>query len=63
MTVKGEPIEVTVPPNAILQTSEPGTPALLTPAAKVLITAQKAADGTLSSNRVSVGKDGFTPAN
>ena len=28
VTVKGEPIQVTVPPNAIVQTSEPGTPAM-----------------------------------
>ncbi len=63
VTVKGEPIEVTVPPNAIIQTSEPGTPAMLVPGAKVLIFAQRAADGTLSANRVNVGKDGFTPAN
>ena len=63
VTVKGEPIEVTVPPNAIIQTTEPGTPAMLTPGAKVLIFAQRAADGALSANRVNVGKDGFTPAN
>lgn len=63
VTVKGEPIEVSVPPNAIIQTTEPGTPAMLTPGAKVLIFAQRAADGTLSAPRVNVGKDGFTPAN
>ncbi len=63
VTVKGEPIEVTVPQNAIVQTTEPGTPAMLTPGAKVLIFAQRAADGAISANRVNVGKDGFTPAN
>lgn len=63
VTVKGEPIEVTVPPNAIIQTTEPGTPAMLVPGAKVLVSAQKAADGTLTANRINVGKDGFTPAN
>ncbi len=47
VTVKGEPIEVAVPPNAIIQTSEPGSPALLVPGAKVLIFAQRAADGSL----------------
>ena len=35
---------------------------MLTPGAKVLITAQVAADGTLSTGRVAVGKDGLTPA-
>ena len=63
VTVKGEPIEVTVPKNAIIQTTEPGTPAMLTPGAKVLIFAQQAPDGALSASRVNVGKDGFTPAN
>ena len=63
VTVKGEPIEVSVPPNAIIQTSEKGTPDMLQPGAKVLIFAQKSADGTLSAARVNVGKDGFTPAN
>ncbi len=63
VTVNGEPIQVAVPPNAIIQTTEPGTPAMLTPGAKVLVAAQKAADGTLSASRVNVGKDGFTPAN
>jgi len=63
VTVKGEPIQVSVPANAIIQETEPGTPAMLTPGAKVLIFAQKAADGTVSAARVNVGKDGWTPAN
>ena len=63
VTVKGAPIEVTVPDNAIIQTSEPGTPAELTPGAKVLIFAQQGADGVITAPRVNVGKDGFTPAN
>jgi len=63
VTVKGEPIQVSVPANAIIQGSEPGTPAMLQPGAKVLIFAQKAADGTVSAARVNVGKDGWTPAN
>ena len=63
VTVKGQPVQVSVPPGAIIQTSEPGTPAMLTPGAKVMIFAQQNADGTLSAPRVSVGKDGFTPGN
>ncbi len=63
VTVKGEPIEVSVPPNAVIQTSEPGTPDLLKPGAKVMVFAQKGADGALTAARVNVGKDGFTPAN
>lgn len=63
VTVKGEAIQVTVPPNAIIQTTEPGTPAMLVKGAKVLVGAQRAADGALTASRVNVGKDGFTPAN
>ena len=63
VTVKGEPIQVTVPANAIIQETEPGTPAMLTQGAKVLIFAQQAADGTITAPRVNVGKNGFTPAN
>lgn len=63
VTVRGAPVEVSVPDNAIVQTSEPGTPALLVPGAKVLVGAQKTADGTLTASRINVGKDGFTPAN
>ncbi len=63
VSVKGEPIQVTTSPNTVVQTTEPGTPDMLVPGAKVLIFAQKAADGTLSANRVNVGKAGFTPAN
>ena len=63
VTVKGEAIQVSVPPNAIIQTTEPGTTAMLVKGAKVLVGAQKAADGTLTASRVNVGKDGFTPAN
>lgn len=63
VTVKGAPIEVTVPDSAVIQTSEPGTPAMLVPGAKVLIFAQQGADGAITAPRVNVGKDGFTPAN
>ncbi len=63
VTVKGEPVEVSVPENAIVQTSEPGTPAMLVTGAKILVSAQRAADGTLTASRINVGKDGFTPAN
>lgn len=61
VTVKGEPIQVTVPANVIVQASEPGTPAMLVPGAHVLISTQQAA-GTLTASRVNVGKDGWKPA-
>ncbi len=40
---------------------EEGTPALLVPGAHVVITAARAADGTLTADRVIVGKDGLVP--
>ena len=61
--MNGEPIEVTVPASAVIQTTEPGTPSMLFPGAKVLIFAQRASDGALSASRINVGKSGFTPAN
>jgi hypothetical protein len=63
VSVNGEPIKVTVPQNAAVQETEPGTPSMLVSGAKVLIFAQQAADGTVSAPRVNVGKDGYTPAN
>lgn len=61
LMAKGERVVVTVPPDVPVVTFEPGTPAMLTPGAKVFIGAQQAADGTLSAARVNVGKDGLTP--
>ena len=61
LVAKGERLKVTVPPDAPIVTFAPGTPAMLVPGAKVIITAQVAADGTLSASRVAVGKDGLTP--
>ena len=61
LVAKGERLIVTVPPNVPVVTFEPGTPAMLTPGAKVFVGAQRAADGGLSAGRVNVGKDGFTP--
>ncbi len=61
LVAKGERQVVTVPPGVPVVTFEPGTPAMLTPGAKVFIGAQQAADGTLSASRVNVGKDGLTP--
>ncbi len=63
VTIKGEPIQVTVSPNTIIQTSETGSPAMLVKGAQVLVNGQKMADGSVVASRVNVGKDGFTPAN
>jgi len=53
--------KVTVPAEAPIITYEPGTPALLVVGAHVIVTRAKAADGSLSADRVGVGKNGLTP--
>jgi hypothetical protein len=40
---------------------EPGNPSLLVPGAHVVLTATRQADGTLTADRVTVGKDGLVP--
>jgi hypothetical protein len=57
----GEKTVMVVPETSIVAMG-PGTPDMLKPGAKILIfAAQKAADGTLSTQGVVVGKDGLTP--
>ena len=53
--------KVIVPPNTPVVRFVPGTKDELKPGAKVVIRALKAPDGTISTNNVSVGRDGFTP--
>jgi hypothetical protein len=52
---------VTVPPDVPVVALELGTRAELTPGAHVFIIANKAADGTVSAARVTVGKNGLEP--
>jgi len=63
LTVKYEGGEkkVIVPADVPIVTFEPGSAADLKPGAKVIIFGMKAADGSISTERVSVGKDGLTP--
>lgn len=63
LTVKYEGGEkkVEVPADVPIVTFEPGTAADIKPGAKVIIFGMKAADGSLSADRISVGKDGLTP--
>ncbi len=61
VSVKGEKLAVEVPPDAIVAVTTAGTPAMLSPGAKVIVFAQAAVDGALSAARVNVGRDGFTP--
>ncbi len=60
LNAKGERLMVQVPEGTPIVTFAPGTPAMLTPGAKVFIGAQQTADG-LTAARVAVGKDGLTP--
>lgn len=50
-----------VPDNIPIVTFEPGNGFMLVPGAHVIVAAAKAADGTLTATRVSVGKDGLVP--
>lgn len=52
---------VVVPPEAPIVALGPGNPAMLKPGAHVFIAAAKGADGTLATQRVTVGKDGLVP--
>lgn len=52
---------VLVPAAVPVVTYEPGTTADLTPGAHVILFAQKDSDGSLTTSRVQVGKDGLTP--
>jgi hypothetical protein len=61
LTVKYKEGEKTivVPPDVPVVAFEVGTMSQLTPGAHVVINATKAADGVVSTNRVTVGKDGI----
>jgi hypothetical protein len=52
---------VVVPESAPIVTFAPGERALLVPGAHIILTATRAADGTLGATRVTVGKDGLVP--
>ncbi|WP_189048739.1 hypothetical protein [Aliidongia dinghuensis] len=52
---------VLVPADVPIVTFEPGTPDEVKPGAHVILAATKAADGSLSADRINVGKDGLTP--
>jgi hypothetical protein len=52
---------IVVPPDAPVVTFEPGSPALLMPGARVIVTGIEASDGSLFATRMLVGKDGLIP--
>jgi hypothetical protein len=58
---KGGEKTVIVPDDVPIVSIEPGTRALLTPGAHVVVTASKGADGSLTAISVNVGEHGLTP--
>jgi Domain of unknown function (DUF5666) len=58
---QGKETKLTVPPDVPIITYEPGTRAMLTPGAHVIVNGTKGADGALVATRIAVGKDGLTP--
>jgi hypothetical protein len=61
VTYQGESLKMLVPVDVPVVTFEPSDRSLLKPGAHVFLTAQRAADGSLSAARVAVGKDGLIP--
>lgn len=61
MVYKGTPIDIVVPPGTPIIETVPATRADLVVGAKVFITAQKAADGSFTPQRVTVGTGGLNP--
>jgi hypothetical protein len=61
VTYQGGEKTIAVTPDTPIVTYEPGTPALLTPAAHLIATVVRAPDGTLTATRIAVGKDGLVP--
>jgi len=59
LTYKGGEKTVVVPENVPIITSEPGDRSLLAPGAHVVAYARRGTDGTLSVERISVGRNGF----
>ena len=59
LTYKGGEKTIVVPDSVPIITSEPGDRSLLTPGAHVVAYARRGTDGTLSVERVSVGRNGF----
>jgi hypothetical protein len=61
LAYKGGSVKVRVPPDVPVVTPSPASPADLKPGEKVFLSATRAADGSLSTARVTVSKDGVAP--
>ncbi len=58
---QGVETKLVVPPDVPVITYEPGDRAMLTKGAHVIVSVTKAADGSLTSKAIQVGKDGLVP--
>lgn len=61
VSYKGGTSKITVPPNVPVVMFSPGDQSMVAPGAKVFIPGRRDADGSISANRVVVGKNGMTP--
>jgi hypothetical protein len=61
VSYKGGEKTIVVPPDTPVVTFEPGSRDMLVPNAHVIVFGTKAADGTVTANRVVVGKNGLVP--
>lgn len=61
LAYKGGEQRIYVPPGAPVVTFEPGSRDMLRPGAHVFVTAEEAADESLTATRIGVGKDGLVP--
>ncbi len=61
LAYKGTPIDIAVPEAAPIIQNIPASRDDLKPGAKVFVVADKAADGSLTLRRITVGKDGVDP--
>jgi hypothetical protein len=61
VSYKGGEKTIVVPPETPVVTYEPGSRALLVSGAHIILFGTQAADGKVTANRISVGKDGLVP--
>jgi hypothetical protein len=61
VTYKGGEKTVVVPDDVPVMTQEPGDRAMLMPGTHAIVGARRAPDGSLTVERLTIGKDGFVP--
>lgn len=61
LAYKGEKRDIIVPPDAPIVTFAPADRSLLVPGAPVFLSAATAADGSMTTGRITTGRDGHAP--